>query len=207
MRSISRHDISAYSFLAVLAITFIYSNNLHATPIGHAPWVGVNLSGIPCRGDSENFGPFDYLQRHTLVAELGIVEKYHFGPQVEQLVGGMRTGEAQSVLSDIHYTLKAWPNHHRALNSVIQYQLIQAKGKKNLRFPPAECYLERAIKFSPKDATTHMLYANLLQRTGHKKRALEFYEKALTLKPKGVQIKYNFALLLVDLKKFERAKG
>ena len=119
----------------------------------------------------------------------------------------MRTGEAQSVLSDIHYTLKAWPNHHRALNSVIQYQLIQAKGKKNLRFPPAECYLERAVKFSPKDATTHMLYANLLQRTGHKKRALEFYEKALTLKPKGVQIKYNFALLLVDLKKFERAKG
>ena len=77
-----------YSFLSILAITFIYSNNLHATPIGHAPWVGDNLAGIPCRGDSENFGPFDYLQRHTLRAELGIVEKYHFGPQVEQLTGG-----------------------------------------------------------------------------------------------------------------------
>ena len=175
---------------------------MHAKPLGHAPWVGDTLEGIPCRGGRENFGPYDYLQRHKLTAELGIVERYHFGPQVEQLIGGMRTGEAQSVPSDINYTLRAWPNHHRALNSIIQYQLIKLGGKKSLRFPSAECYLQRAIKFSPEDSITRMLYANLLQRTGHKKLALGQYEKALTIQPKGIQIKYNLALLLVDLKKY-----
>lgn len=202
-----RHYVCIYSFLAILTITLGYSKHSHARPIGHAPWVGESLSGIPCRGESENFGPFDYLQRHTLIAELRIVEKHHFGPQVEQLIGGMRTGDPKSVPSEIDYTLKAWPNHHRALNSIIQYQLIKLGGKKLTRFPPAECYLQRAIKFSPADGTTRMLYANLLQRTGHKKRALKQYEKALTLQPNGVQVKYNFALLLVDLKKYERAKG
>jgi hypothetical protein len=207
MRSSSQYYIGICNFLAILTITLSYSNGIHAKPIGHAPWVGETLSGAPCRGESENFGPFDYLQRYTLPAELGIVEKHHFGPQVEQLIGGMRTGEAQSVPADINYTLKAWPNHHRALNSIIQYQLIKLGGKRSLRFPPAECYLERAIKFSPEDSITRMLYANLLQRTGHKKLALEQYEKALTLQPNGIQIKYNLALLLVDLKKYERAKS
>jgi len=202
-----RHCVCTYSFLAVLTITLGYANHIHAKPIGHAPWVGESLKGIPCRGESENFGPFDYLQRHSRMSELRIVEKHHFGPQVEQLIGGMRTGDPKSVPSEIHYTLKAWPNHHRALNSIIQYQLIKLGGKKFTRFPPAECYLQRAIKFSPEDGTTRMLYANLLQRTGHKKSALKQYEKALALKPKGVQVKYNLALLLVDLKKYERAKG
>ena len=205
MRSLSRHNINIYSFLTILAITLGYSNGVYAKPIGHAPWTGNTLAGIICKGGTENFGPYDYLQRHTLTAELGIVEQYHFGPQVEQLVAGMRTGLERDVLGDLSYTLKAWPNHHRALNSIIQYQIIKRGNKRNTRFPPAECYLERAIKFSPKDGITRMLYANFLQRTGHKKRAFVQYEQALALKPKNIQIKYNFALLLVDLKKYEQA--
>ena len=201
------HATKALSFLILVTLGSTASIIVHSRPIGHAPWVGESLSGAPCRGESENYGPYDYLQRHTLTAELGIVEKHHFGPQVEQLIGGMRTGSPEAVPSEIHYTLKAWPNHHRALNSIIQYQLIKLGKKKFTRFPPAECYLQRAIKFSPEDGTTRMLYANLLQRTGHKKNALKQYEKALTLQPKGIQVKYNLALLLVDLKKYERAKG
>lgn len=206
MSSFSQHSIGICSFLAILAITLGYPKDLQAAPIGHAPWVGDTLGGAPCRGGRENFGPYDYLQRHTLTGQLGIVEKHHFGPQVEQLISGMRTGP-RGVPAELNYTLRAWPNHHRALNSIIQYQLLKADKKRDSRFPPAECYLERAIKFSPTDGITQMLYANLLQRTGHKKRALEQYEKALTLQPKGIQIKYNLALLLADLKKYERAKG
>ena len=207
MRSSSQHYIGICNFLAILTITLIYSNGIYAKPVGHAAWVGNTLKGIPCKGGGENFGPYDYLQRHALTAELRIVEKYHFGPQVEQLIAGMRTGLEQDVPAELDYTLRAWPNHHRALNSAIQYKMIKLAGRKKTRFPTAECYLERAINFSPKDGTARMLYANLLQRTGHKKRALEQYEKALTLKPKGIQIKYNFALLLADLKKYERAKS
>lgn len=206
MRSLSQYHVGICSFLAILTITLGYSKNMHARPIGHAPWVGETLKGAPCRGGGENFGPYDYLERHTLTGELGIVEEYHFGPQVEQLISGMRTGP-KGVPAELNYTLRAWPNHHRALNSIIQYQLLKAGKQRDSRFPPAECYLERAIKFSPKDGITRMLYANLLQRAGHKKLALEQYEKALTLQPNGNQIKYNLALLLVSLKKYERAKS
>jgi len=205
MRSFSQHHIGTCCFLTMLAFIVCYSTTAYAKPIGHAPWVGNTLKGIPCRGGAENFGPFDYLQRHTLSAELGIVEQYHFGPQVEQLIAGMQTGLERDVPDELNYTLRAWPNHHRALNSVIQYQVLKGRNKRGTRYPPAECYLERAIKFSPKDGITRMLYANLLQRTGHKKRAFDQYEQALALKPKNIQIKYNFALLLVDLKKYEQA--
>jgi hypothetical protein len=193
------------SFLILATVGLDISMNVHAGPIGHAPWVGETLKGAPCRGGSENFGPFDYLQRHSLPNELGIVEKYHFGPQVEQLISGMRTGP-MGVPDELDYTLRAWPNHHRALNSAIQYQMLKLNKNKNARYPPAECYLERAIKFSPEDGITRMLYGNLLQRARYKTRALQQYEQALELKPENVQIKYNLALLLVDLGKQKRAR-
>lgn len=175
----------------------------HGGPIGHAPWVGYTLEGAPCKGGSENFGPFDYLLRSQLQGELGIVERHHFTPEVEQLIKGHTS---LSPLGDLGYTLKAWPNHHRALYSVIQYRASSWPSPHPARYPPAECYLKRAIKFSPKDATTRMLYGILLQRTGHMADALTAYETALKLDPDNVQIKYNLALLLVDLEKFSEAR-
>jgi len=205
MRKFSHYCVTnTLSFLILVTFGFTVSTAVHAKPIGHAPWVGENLQGAPCIGGAENFGPFDYLQRHNLRAELGIVEKYHFGPEVEQLIAGMRTGLERDVPAELDYTLRAWPNHHRALNSAIQFRMINKNRKTG--FPPAECYLERAVNFSPKDGITRMLYGNLLQRSGHKKHALEQYEQALKLRPNNVQIKYNLALLLVDLGKYKRAR-
>ena len=192
------------SFLILFTVTFSTALFVHAKSRGHAPWVGETLKGAPCLGGSENFGPFDYLQRHQLKSKLGIVEKHHFTPQVEQLIGGANTGNKRDVLADLDYTLRAWPNHHRALNSTIQFHIINKNWKTH--FPPAECYLERAINFSPKDGITRMLYGNLLQRNGKQSVALKQYEKALELKPKSVQIKYNLALLLVELGNYKRAR-
>lgn len=204
MRCFIQSQKAHYYLITFFTLAFGFSVTLQAKPIGHAAWVGETLEGLPCRGGGENFGPFDYLERHRLQAELGIVERYHFGPQVEQLRAGMRTGLEHDVAAELNYTLRAWPNHHRALNSAIQFRLIHKNRKTG--FPPAECYLERAIKFSPKDGITRMLYGNLLQRTGHKNRALEQYEKALELQPNNVQIKYNLALLLVDIGQYKRAR-
>jgi len=204
MHSYPHHQIGIFNFFTILVFAICFSMPLYAKPVGHAQWVGENLQGAPCIGGAENFGPFDYLNRHKLRAELGIVEKYHFGPEVEQLIAGMRTGLERDVPAELDYTLRAWPNHHRALNSAIQFRMIHKNRKTG--FPPAECYLERAINFSPKDGITRMLYGNLLQRSGHKKHALEQYEQALKLRPNNVQIKYNLALLLVDLGKYKRAR-
>jgi len=196
MRLIS---ISIIIILSILASLLPITAN--SAPIGHAPWIGESLEGAPCLGDHENFGPFDYLQRQSLPKELSIVESYHFTPEVEQLT----RGKTSSPMGDIDYTLRAWPNHHRALYSTIQHRINTYKEHTRLRYPPAECYLQRAIRFSPDDATTHMLYGILLQRLDHDEQALKEYEKAINIDPTNPQIAYNLALLLVELKQFDKA--
>ncbi len=194
-----------HHILIIILLLVGTSSTSHARPIGHAPAVGDSFDGAPCKDVRENYGPFDYLLRKDLPGELSIVERYHFTPQVEQLIAPV---SSTHVLGEISYTLKAWPNHHRALNSAIRYR-IRTWGTRPieyLRYSPAECWLQRAIKFSPKDATVYMLYGMLLHQTGYKEKAAENYKKALQIEPKNVQTKYNFALLLVDLKKYDEAK-
>ena len=166
-----------------------------------APWVGQTQEGIVCQGRPQGYGPFDYTQRATNMQSLKIVEDYHFTSNVESLIKGANG----SIPSDIDYTLSAWPNHHRALNSISRYDL----GYPNKRHKPAqpiECYFNRAILFSPDDSITQLLYAIYLHKSGHQARALELYQSAEKLAPTDPQIQYNMALLLVDMKDFEKAR-
>ena len=154
-----------------------------------APWVGDSLMGAPCIGNPQRFGPFDYLHRKSLPYELNIVEKYHFNEKKQ----------------DLDYTIRAWPNHHKALYASVRYRIDSWKKRVPAKKTPAECYLQRAINFSPKDGTTQMLYAILLHRTKHKSMALEQYRSALKVEPNNAQVKYNLGLLLVELGKFDEA--
>jgi hypothetical protein len=183
-------------FLAIFSV-----NTVLAAP--KAPWVGTDLIGIPCTGAKQGYGPFDYLQRKSIPQNLDIVEGAHFTPEVENLVAG-NTG---SIEGDLNYTLRAWPNHHRALLSITRYQLkINSKlAKVNKLETPPECYFQRAINFSPKDAVTASLYGYYLRKTGHPKEALLAYEKALKLAPNTSKIEYAYSLLLIDLKQYDNA--
>lgn len=196
------HSFSIKFFICALLLG-AYSYAQSATYKGHAPWVGDTLQGVPCRGPDINFGPFDYLLRHQLPKKLSVVEKYHFAPSVEQLIKGQTT---VSPMGDISYTLTAWPNHHRALYSAIRHRLNTLRSQKKSRYTEAECFLQRAINFSPKDGTAYMLYGILLHQTNHRDMALENYRKSLEIQPQNAQTKYNLALLLVDLKKYAEAK-
>lgn len=174
--------LSIAFFLCSGQIAFSASNT-------KAPWVGDTLSGVLCAGNPQGFGPYDYLLRHQLTYELNIVEQHHFN----------------EVKQDLDYTLRAWPNHHKALYSIVQ-QRIDGWGKRAPpKRTPAECYLERAIQFSPNDGNARMLYAILLHRTNHEDLALEQYRSALKSEPTNVQIKYNLSLLLVELKEYREA--
>ena len=167
----------------------------------NAPWIGDDLQGIQCRTHGQGYGPYDYLRRHQLPEELHIVERVHFTSTVEQLISG---ATSTNPLKDIHYTLNAWPNHHRALYSLIQYQI--SKGYKAMKVrSPAECYLQRAINFSPNDGTSQMLYGLLLHRINHREQALKQYQNALKSSPSSTQTKYNLGLLLMELGKFTEA--
>lgn len=167
-----------------------------------APWVGVTLWGTNCSGKSAGYGPFDYLLRGQYPKELTLVESVHFTPEVENLV----SGSSGSLANDLDYTIRAWPNHHRALNSVVRLRIRKGSNFPKTGTTPAECYLQRAIRFSPKDPTTQMLYGMLLHRLGNKDKALELYQSANELDPNNVQTMYNMGLLLCDLQRYKEAK-
>jgi len=166
----------------------------------NSSWVGTDFEGKECNGGRQGYGPFDYLQRASLPGELAVVEDNHFTENVENL----ESGNTGNLTSEIHYTLSAWPNHHRALNSILKYRLQRMPSDE--RFPPAECYLQRAIKFSPNDPTPYILFGLLLHKFGNYEAALSAYQTATRLLPRDIVTQYNVGLTLVELKRYEEAK-
>lgn len=157
-----------------------------------APWVGESLGGAACTGShSGNFGPFDYLIHKD---KLPVVENRHFTARVEQLKRGETTKHA---MGDVNYTLSKFPNHHRALYSAVRFSLGEAGGGSRRRYP-AECFLQRAIYFSPKDSVPYMLYGLYLHQLGHLEQALQKYQAAERLAPDDPNLLYNIGLVLFE---------
>lgn len=176
-----------------------------------APWVGIDFQGKNCAGLGQGYGPFDYTDPVATKTKQGggsetalhLVESAHFAPDSENLIKPMGRG----FLGDFDYTLRAWPNHHRALLSLVRFQLEVNKKIRNpeKEFSPVECYFQRAIHFSPKDSATYSLYAYYLSKIGKQQQAQEQYEKALTITPDSSKIEYAYSLLLIDLKQYDKA--
>ncbi len=152
-------------------------------------------------GKLENaYGPFDYTNPSDREKKLPIVEKFHFTQSVETLARG-NTG---SLVHDLDYTLRAFPNHHRALYAMLRYQL-KNKGPAGAGYT-MECYFDRALRLTPKDGEIYVLYGIYLHRKGDYKGALEKYKKAAELLPDSGDLHYNLGLLYIDTKKYKLAK-
>lgn len=188
----------------IIFIVFFFSSNA-ISRTSFAPWVGVDLNGFPCNGGRQGYGPYDYTipsQR----ANIPIVERHHFTHEVKNLI----SGESGTITGDLDYTLRAAPNHHEALLTIIRYQINLNKklANKNTNRPlvtPVECYFQRAINFSPKDAAAVSLYAYYLKKINLLNKSAEIYEKALTINPESAKIEYSYSLLLIDLKQYKKA--
>jgi tetratricopeptide (TPR) repeat protein len=144
-------------------------------------------------GPLENgFGPFDY--RTVKESDRKIVEQHHFTPPVESL----QAGASGPIAGDLDYTLRAMPNHHRALAALTR--LAQRERTERLRGTrwPVECYFERAIRFAPDDGRTHAAFGAYLHATGRKEEGLRAIEYGSALQPDDPLIAYNFGLLLID---------
>jgi hypothetical protein len=173
-----------------------------------APWVGETLWGAPCASlaREQGYGPFDYLLRQSLQFELNIVEKAHFSAESERLMGKGMQGTGP--WGDLDYTLRAWPNHHRALNTAIKLrmQYDESSFYYSNHLPPAECYFERATHYSSKDGTSFMLFGMLLHKLNHLGLAYQKYNIAEQLQPRDDNLKYNIGLLLVDMGRLDEAR-
>jgi tetratricopeptide (TPR) repeat protein len=155
-------------------------------------------------------GPWDYndpdINTPTGADPMGRlkrVENVHFKPAFEQLIGG-----PEQLTADITYTLRAIPNHYRALLALsrLEHRLgdrlpkLQTEEK-----PTAECYFIRAFRFRPDDPKVLMAYGMHLQTRKRYKEALASYERAESLGISSSQFWYNYGLLMFELKDYEKS--
>lgn len=146
-----------------------------------------------CGAIGGGFGPFDY--RTIDAHSKNLVESSHFTPNVEALVKSV-TGYIDA---DIDYTLRAIPNHHRALVSMMRL----GERSKLAKLPKAnysvECYFKRGIRWRADDNVVRMLYVNFLQRAKRRDEALG--QLSLVVKSAGENpfTHYNAGLLYFEL--------
>lgn len=168
----------------------------------NAPWVGVSFDGKPCNGNEMNYGPFDYSNSEHRTQKLPIVEHYHFTDEVRAL----RRGKSGSIIGDINYTLTAFPNHIKALESLVNYEKILRVDKvKNSLETPVECYFMRAINFAPDDAVVIAYYAIYLKDNQKYEQAEKFYNSAIKLAPDKMAIRNSFGIFLAKQRKYNQA--
>lgn len=154
-------------------------------------------------GDLKNaFGPFDYRERSANADSFHLVESAHFTADVEN---GVR-GSSATVGADLDYTLRAIPNHHRALAAMSR---LSARGKV-LMVPgakyPVECYFDRAMRFAPDDGSVRAAYGNFLYAEGKSERAFTLFRQAADLEPDNAAINYNLGLAYFNKKDYDNAQ-
>ena len=135
-------------------------------------------------------------------ALLKLVEDAHFTPMVELLKRGQ-----SSVMPgpDISFILRVYPNHHRALIAMIALGEKEKSTQPNGATYPVECWLNRALRFSPDDHIVRMIHAQFLikeERGGEAEQQLVYVanhadENAFTHN--------NIGLLYLKLKNFEQS--
>lgn len=151
-------------------------------------------------GSLENgYGPYDYRTDH---AKLPIVTGAHFTAPVEALIRG-----ATSTLPgpDISYTLRAIPNHHRALISMMKLGEKEKTSKPNGSAYTVACWFTRAIAFRPDDAIVRMIYSGFLNSKGNINDANNQLEFATVHAKDNAFTHYNIGLHYFDLKNYDKA--
>lgn len=182
-------------------------------------WPRAAYAGVEDCGELKNFGeigPWDYADPSSSVptgadpmGRIKRVENVHFHPEMKNLNTKMYS--IDKLTAEIHYTLRVFPNHPDALNSMSRLEK-QAGGKlpqsSATIFTPrlsAHCFFDRAIRFRPEDKKVHLVYAMHLHRNGKLKEALGQYELAEKLGEDSSSFNYSFGLLYADLKNWEKA--
>jgi tetratricopeptide (TPR) repeat protein len=151
-------------------------------------------------GPLENaFGPFDY--RTAKASEKQIVERNHF----TESVAALRRGTTGALGADIDYTLRAFPNHPRALHAMMKL------GEQEKRIKPVganytiDCYFERALRWAPDDPNVRMLTGMFLLKQGKRTEAVEQLEEARKMSKDDANVNYNLGLAYFDLKDYDKA--
>lgn len=145
----------------------------------------------------QGYGPYNYI---TQKDKLGIVDQVHFTEEVAALIRGNKS----TLGGDIDYTLRAFPNHHRALESLGDLAIREKSTQLRDMHFTVPCYFIRAGLFVPTDGMVNSIYAKYLARIGENELAKSEAELAIKKSPNNPRTAYNLGLtyyFLGDLKK------
>ena len=178
------------------------------TAIGVLCALGASAAGqggvAECGSLQNGYGPYDYTDPVMRRSKLPVVESGHFDAGVESLRGHAKNRHA--LAGDLDYTLRAFPNHHRALYAMARYYL----SSKEYNRPPlprsAECYFDRAARFAPHDGIVRLIQGIYFYKSGDIDAATEEFRTALALSPDSAEVHYNIGLAYVELDRLAEAK-
>ena len=165
-------------------------------------WVSnaqAQLGPANCGPIENAFGPFDY--RTVRGTQLRLVEGAHFTSSVEMLI----KGKSGYIGGDLDYTLRAFPNHHRALLSMMRYgERLKVPKVPGARYE-VECYFVRAVTFQPDDVVARMLFAQYLLSAKRRDEALRQLAACQPLAQDNPFTHYNLGLSYVEAEQYDQA--
>ena len=183
--------------MKILVILILIAMAFFSTP----PAVLAAKNKNYCGSLKNAYGPFDYMDRFNLKGNLDVVEAFHFTENVENLV----SGHSGYLEGDLDYTLRAWPNHHRALIALTKLSIREKSTRLPYMSWSVECYFDRAIRMNANDPQVRSIYSVFLSHFGRNEEALKQLQVAVKLEPDNPIFLYNLGLQYFKLKSYEKA--
>lgn len=155
----------------------------------------------------KNGPPFDYHDPSALARErLRLAEGAHFTESVRAGIAG----NAGSLIGDLDFVLKVFPNHPYALAVMAKVQLRpgfsrQHPMRRDYYYPTMNCYFERALQMAPSDSNVYVVLAIHEHRQKHYENAKSHYLKAIAINADSAEAHYNLGLLLFTMGESEDA--
>lgn len=177
-------------------IAVILSSGIYTCPVALA--ATANECGDPF--DRGGFGPFDYTNPEHQDQMLRVTSE-HFTASVEALQAG---STSENLMHDLDFTLRAIPNHHRALYAMSRHKLTPEGARSGYKTP--ECYFQRALQFKPNDGVVHMLFGIYLYGSAEMEQAMERLQQAVKIMPTSAEAHYNLGLVSIEVKDYQAAR-
>lgn len=161
-------------------------------------FAAAEVGDFSCGALQNAYGPYDYRKDKD---KLPIVEGAHLTPDVINLV----KGKSGYIGGDLDYTLRAFPNHPRALMAMLR---LGEREKATIPLGAhysVECYFQRAMRFRADDSMVKMIYATYLAKNGRGADALKQLNEVVALGEESANLYYNMGLVYLDLKQYDKA--
>ena len=169
------------------------------------------LGAVPSRAQGDDSTCFVFKTVGRLEPEdyrkasqrLKVVEDYHFGPNVESLIRPMQVG--MTIGSDLDYTLWGYPNHHRALVTLVRLGAREKTDQPRGANFTIDCYFRRALRIASDDYIVRMIYASYLGSVNRRADALRQLNYVVESAEESPLTHYNAGLIYLEIGELDKA--